>query len=163
MQPFASLLLIASLLLFTRPAYAQKEPSSDELRTLQGHDAIEEFMRSIAVPAAQARQAWPGVRERFINGLPPGVILTVVTIIKDDTGVSEIVDVRVERVGNGLVHGAITSAITALSGFNQGDPYVLPEDLLFDWLLVFPDGSGEGNYVGAFLDPDQGSATSDEQ
>lgn len=134
------------------PLHAQSGPPSEGVETVEGHDAVQEFMKKIEGPAAKARESWPGARERFNNGLPDGATLTVVTIMKDESGTSEVVDVHVDRVAGGLIHGHIASPITALSGFNEGDEYAFPEGLLFDWIILYSDGTGEGGYVGEALD-----------
>ena len=53
---------------------------------------------------------------------------------------------------NGTVSGVISTAIYAVAGYRNGQPYSFPESELVDWLISKPDGSEEGNVVGKFLD-----------
>ncbi len=141
------LLLAAAVLL-----RAQDGEPSDGVQSIEGRDAIQAFLKKIEGPAAKARESWPGVRERFKSGLPEGATLTVVTIMKDESGATEVIDVRVDRVENGLIHGTIATPITAIAGFKEGDEYAFPEALLFDWVILNSDGTGEGNYIEEVLD-----------
>lgn len=129
------------------PLLAQESSPTGSLETVEGHDAVQQFIKKIEGSATKARESWPGVRERFNNGLPVGATLTAVTIIKDDSGTTEVIDVRVDRVGDGLIHGHISSPVAAVGGFKEGDEYAFPEGLLFDWVILYSDGTGEGNFV----------------
>jgi len=148
--PIAAILLCCSAHLA-----AQETPPPDGAGAVEGREAIHEFMQRIAPAAARARESWPSMRERFLAGLIPGASLTVMTIVKDDAGVSEVIDVSVERLANGLIHGHIVSVVAAVQGFREGDEFALPEGLLYDWTVTYADGSGEGNFVGAVPSGDE--------
>jgi len=100
----------------------------------------------------EARRTYPNAKKRYLNGLPPGHEFSVVTNLRDGKGTVEQVFVRVTSIRGGLISGEIASSIHAVSGYRIGDPYRFSDRELIDWVISRPDGSGEGNVVGNFLD-----------
>jgi hypothetical protein len=58
----------------------------------------------------------------------------------------------VRSITDGKIAGVISSQISLIEGFKEGQPYSFSESDLVDWVIAKPDGSEEGNVVGKFLD-----------
>ena len=65
---------------------------------------------------------------------------------------NEEVFVYVDSIKAGIVYGRIASELTAVRSYRQGQRMSFPESEVWDWTIIHPDGSEEGNYVGKFID-----------
>lgn len=101
---------------------------------------------------ADARRTYPKARDRFQKGLPTGYIFAVVTRFRDSSGIWEQAFVDVDSLGADVVFGRVASEITAITGYHRKDAVRVREAEILDWVIVAPDGSEEGNFVGKFLD-----------
>ena len=110
-------------------------------------------MEAAAAPYVdEARATYPAARKRFVAGLPPRHTFFVVTRLRDARGRQEQVFVVADSIGGGRIAGRIWSRIAVVEGYQLGQPIVVPEAELVDWMIARPDGAEEGNVVGRFLD-----------
>ncbi|MFT7641500.1 MAG: hypothetical protein ACI9G1_003250 [Pirellulaceae bacterium] len=162
MRITASLLLAVGLCIGcdSNPATTELPPNpvlspdspQDKPVSVEGQDAAERYEEAIAPYIEKGRQSYPEAKSRFVAGLPAGHNFFVVTRLRDNVGTSEQVFIAVTTIKNDRITGRIASNILVVKGYNQGDPYSLPESELLDWLISRPDGTEEGNLVGKFLD-----------
>ena len=101
---------------------------------------------------AQAREAYPSARDRFLSGLPPQHSFFAVARLHDAGGHTEQVFIAVDQIRAGNITGRIWNDIHLVQGFEKGQVYTFPEGELIDWVITRPDGSEEGNFVGKFLE-----------
>jgi uncharacterized protein YegJ (DUF2314 family) len=113
---------------------------------------VKDTDKALAPYIQAARQSYPSARARFHKGLPTGEHFFVVTRIFDAKGHFEQVFIRVRSITDGKIAGVISSQISLIEGFKEGQPYSFSESDLVDWVIAKPDGSEEGNVVGKFLD-----------
>jgi uncharacterized protein YegJ (DUF2314 family) len=85
------------------------------------------------------------VKPRFVRGLEPGERLFVKAPFKTRSGDDEWMWVRVQRWDGPKLHGVLDSDPRDVPDIGAGSPVVVEESTLFDYLLVHPDGSSEGN------------------
>jgi uncharacterized protein YegJ (DUF2314 family) len=85
------------------------------------------------------------VKPRFVRGLEPGERLFVKAPFKTRSGDDEWMWVRVQRWDGPKLHGVLDSDPRDVPDIGAGSPVVVEESSLFDYLLVHPDGSSEGN------------------
>ena len=119
---------------------------------LYGSQDIGALESAIAPYVAEAKSTYPAAKARFVAELPQGQYFFVTTRLHDKTGAFEQVFIAVQSIRDGVITGQIAGDINLVSGYKNGDPYVLPETELLDWLITHPDGSEEGNVVGKFMD-----------
>lgn len=99
----------------------------------------------------QAKKTLPGVKERYLKGLPPRHSLSVTTRIYDKDGHMEQVFVQVKSWEGDTISGVLASEIN-VKNHQKGETLQVPEKDVIDWTIINPDGSEEGNVVGKFLD-----------
>jgi hypothetical protein len=85
------------------------------------------------------------VKPRFLRGLEPGERLFVKAPFAARTGGDEWMWVRVQRWDGQTLHGVLESDPRDVPGLGAGSPVAVEEGTLFDYILVHPDGSTEGN------------------
>jgi len=110
-----------------------------------------EIERAIAPYSAQAKKTYPDAKRRYLAGLPPGHVFSVLTTLRGAGG-QETVFVVVNSIKGDQITGVIDSNVVGDVGHKGGDPYTLSERDLVDWMILRPDGTEEGNLVGKFLD-----------
>jgi tetratricopeptide (TPR) repeat protein len=113
--------------------------------------AVVELDQKIKPYVEQARKTFPGVKERFLKGLPPGHLLSITTRIFDQERHMEQVFVLVKSWSGDTISGVLASDVT-LKGHQKGETLQVLEKDVIDWTISNPDGSEEGNVVGKFLD-----------
>jgi hypothetical protein len=110
------------------------------------------YDRRLAPYVAKGRATYPAAKKRFLSGLPRGHHFAVKARLKDKSGHFEDCFIGVRKIENGRVFGVVDSQILLVEGYKSGQPVVLPESQVDDWVIVRPDGSEEGNFVGKFMD-----------
>jgi len=152
-QPFlAFALLLAALPAFAFAPTVSKDAPPDKSVRAESQEQLEKMHKATAPYVKQAKKTYPAAKERFLKGLPAGEAFFITTRLHDEQGHEEQVFVAVVSIEDGTVSGVISSAIYAVAGYRNGQPYTFPESELVDWLISKPDGSEEGNVVGKFLD-----------
>jgi uncharacterized protein YegJ (DUF2314 family) len=115
------------------------------------------YDRAIAPYVAKARATYPGAKKRFLAGLPPGYTFSVwIRLVqlpsKGKRGRFEDVFVTVDTIKNSKVTGRIANIPDNVTNYHEGQQITVPEAEVRNWVIVRPDGSEEGNYVGKFLE-----------
>lgn len=146
---FAVCFLISSVA-FAHPQLSPNAPE-DKPQSLMA-DELRAFEAAIAPHVAKAKRTYPAARSRFLSGLPKGQMFFVTTRLYDNSGKFEQVFIVVQTIEGEKVSGRIASEIGRVSGYKLGDNHSFPESQILDWLITYPDGSEEGNFVGKFLD-----------
>lgn len=113
---------------------------------------LEAYHKALAPYVEQARQSYPGAKERYIKGLPPGYTFYAVTRLKDEQQLEEQVFIAVTTINGDRISGRIANDISTVSGYKAGDAHDFPESELIDWVITSPDGTEEGNVVGKLID-----------
>lgn len=135
-------------------ALAPNAPA-DRPGAIRADSPDEAFSRWQALIAPHSREAlatYPGARQRYLEGLPPGENFFVTVILHDPAHRFEQVFILVDKIDHGVVTGRISSDVLAVDGYRRGATLTFPEAEVVDWLISKPDGSEEGNFVGKFLD-----------
>jgi uncharacterized protein YegJ (DUF2314 family) len=99
----------------------------------------------------EAKKTYPDARKRFLAGLAPGERFLITLELKDEKGIPEKLYVEVGNIKDGVIKGTIATNLRRVTKIKRGDKYSFPEAELIDWMIVKPDGSEEGNFVGKFL------------
>jgi hypothetical protein len=138
-------------------AVAQKSGPPDRTFSGRGAELLEAMDRAIAPYVAKARATYPAAKKRFLAGLPPNHMFSVwIRLYQNDkkSGESrkEDVFVAVRSIKNGRIDGRINNKTDLVTNYHLGDRIDFPESQVKNWLILRPDGSEEGNYVGKFLD-----------
>lgn len=134
-----------------QPKEAKGPP--DRPQRLQGTDQQAAYDKAIAPYVAKARASYPSAKKRFLDGLPQGYRFSVRVRLRDKDG-SRFEDsfVRVEKISNDRITGLIENELRTVKQFKTGQRITIPESKIDNWVIVRPDGTEEGNYVGKFLD-----------
>lgn len=130
-------------------AGAPASPAADQTPDTQ---ALEALNRAVQPLLAQARATYPEAKRRFLAGLPQGDRFYVSVTLKDPTGRRQQAYVYVATYQGNTVLGRIASDVNRISGYAVGDPYTGEESAVIDWVIIHPDGSEEGKFVGRFLE-----------
>jgi hypothetical protein len=102
-----------------------------------------------------SRGELPGVRERFLGGLPPNHHLFVSTTLHDASA-NEMVFVHVREWREPeLIDGVLDSDVT-VTGYRRGQPLSVRTSDVADWTISRPDGTEEGNRIGRYIDAHSG-------
>ena len=110
------------------------------------------YEKAIALYIAKARATYPAAKKRFLAGLPPGHRFSVrVPLIDRDRG-REDTFVRVEKIAGDRITGTISNDLSLVKNYKTGQRITFPESQIDNWLILRPDGTEEGNFVGKFLD-----------
>src|SRR5206468_8136853 len=113
------------------------------------------YDRAIAPYVAKARATYPGAKKRFLRGLPPKYTFSVWIRLwqkdKQNRMHAEDVFVVVDTIKDGKVTGRIANIPENVTNYRQGQRISTPESEIRNWVIVRPDGSEEGNFVGKFL------------
>jgi uncharacterized protein YegJ (DUF2314 family) len=123
----------------------------DKPRRVTG-DHLAQYDRDIAPYIAKARATYPAAKKRFLAGLPAGYTFSVRMPLRDRDGKREDSFVLVQQIKNGNITGTIQSHLGLITNYKTGQQITFPEGKIDNWLILRPDGTEEGNYVGKFLD-----------
>lgn len=126
-------------------------PPPDKPRRVSGEEHVATFDKTIAPYIAKARATYPAAKRRFEGGLPSGYKFSVEVPLYDRDGTRENCFVAVERIKDRKISGTIDK-VDLLTNYKTGQRITFPEDEIMNWVIVRPDGTEEGNYVGKFLD-----------
>lgn len=112
---------------------------------------LEQYEKAIAPYVAKARSTYPAAKARFIAGLPPGYSFAVRVRLTDRTGRREDSFLTVKKISGDKITGVL-GAVDLLRSYKKGQTITVNESQIDNWLILRPDGTEEGNYVGKFLD-----------
>jgi uncharacterized protein YegJ (DUF2314 family) len=110
-----------------------------------------EYDKAIAPYVAKARATYPAAKARFLAGLPPGYSFSVRVRLKDSNGRREDSFLTVNKISGEKITGRLET-VTLLRNYKTGQTISVKESEIDNWVIVRPDGTEEGNYVGKFLD-----------
>lgn len=130
----------------------QAKGPPDKPTVMASKEQLATYDRAIAPYIAKARATYPGAKKRFLAGLPPGYRFSVRVPLSDPNGKREDSFVLVEKIAGGKITGTITSQLSLVSHYQTGQRITVPESAIDNWVIVRPDGTEEGNFVGKFLD-----------
>jgi hypothetical protein len=107
--------------------------------------------KAIAPYVAKARATYPQAKARFQAGLPQGYQFSVWLYLYDPDGTREGSFIDVKKIAGGRITGTLSQA-DMLKTYKAGQTITIKESDIQNWLILRPDGTEEGNYVGKFLD-----------
>ena len=114
-------------------------------------DQLAEYEKAISPYVAKARATYPAAKARFLAGLPPGYSFSVRVRLFDPNGQREDSFMTVQKISGGEITGVLGS-VDILHSYKRGQTITVKERNIDNWVIVRPDGTEEGNYVGKFLD-----------
>jgi len=126
-------------------------PPPDKPPRVSGEEQVAAFDKTIAPYIAKARANYPAAKRRFEAGLPSGYRFSVQVPLYDRDGTRENWFVFFESIKNGKISGTFDK-VDLLTDYKTGQRITFPESEITNWLILRPDGTEEGNYVGKFLD-----------
>jgi uncharacterized protein YegJ (DUF2314 family) len=109
------------------------------------------YDKAIAPYVAKSRATYPAAKTRFLAGLPPGYSFSVRVRLTDPNGQREDSFMTVKKISGDKITGVLGS-VDILHSYKTGQTITVKESDIDNWVIVRPDGSEEGNYVGKFLD-----------
>jgi uncharacterized protein YegJ (DUF2314 family) len=125
----------------------------DTPRRMDTEAKMAAYDKAIAPYIAKARATYPAAKQRFLAGLPSGHRFSVRVPLFDRSGNKrEDTFVNVEKIKNGNITGTITNEMGVVKEYKIGQRITFSENKIDNWLILRPDGTEEGNYVGKFLD-----------
>ena len=129
----------------------------DERGNTTGPMSHEAYDQAIAPYVAKARATYPAAKKRYLAGLPPNYQFFVWTRLyqsggKGQRGRAEDIFIDVHTIKDGLIYGVIANTPVFVTNYRQGESVKFPESEVMNWVIVRPNGTEEGNYVGKFLD-----------
>jgi len=133
-----------------RKELARKAPPDKPVQ-LSSQSQLAAYDKAIAPHIAKARATYPSAKKRFLSGLPLSHLFLVRTRLTDSRGVVEDCLVEVESIKEGKITGKI-NRVDLLDNYKAGQRITFSESKIDNWLILRPDGTEEGNYVGKFLD-----------
>src|SRR5262245_14732127 len=110
-----------------------------------------EYDKAIAPYVAKARATYPAAKKRFLAGLPPGYSFSVRVRLRDSSGHREDSFLTVNKISGEKISGEL-GTVSLLRNYKTGQTISVNESEIDNWVILRPDGSEEGNYVGKFLD-----------
>lgn len=140
---------LESILLLSVLGGCASQPVPQAIKPQLTFEQVTEAVKPLIV---QARATYPDAKRRFLAGLPQGQAFFVSVPLRDADGRVEQAYVGVQTYQGHTVLGRIASPLERVLGFNVGDPYQGPESDVMDWVIIHPDGSEEGKFIGRFLD-----------
>lgn len=129
---------------------AQKNAPVDKPFKATG-EQLAEYDKAIAPYVAKSRATYPKAKARFLAGLPAGYSFSVRVRLRDPNGQREDSFMAVKKINGNKITGVL-GAVDILHSYKQGQTITISENDIDNWVIVRPDGSEEGNYVGKFLD-----------
>lgn len=111
-----------------------------------------EIIQAIQPCIAKARETFPEVKQRYLEGKLLGSMFSVTTLLHDNAGHQEAIFIVVRSMQGGRIYGAIADRVDLVLGYKLGDPYELPESAILDWTISKPDCTEDGNCIGRLLD-----------
>lgn len=89
----------------------------------------------------------PGVRERYVRGLPPGTALFVKRGFPAADGSTEYMWATVTGWEGDQILAVLANAPARDVGVRLGDTVLCPVREVYDWLITHPDGRREGGFT----------------
>ena len=129
---------------------AEKEAPVDKPVTATGKQ-LAEYEKAIAPYVAKARATYPSAKARFLAGLRTGYSFSVRVRLFDPDGVHEDSFMAVQKISGDEITGVL-GPVDILRSYRRGQTITVKERNIDNWVIVRPDGTEEGNYVGKFLD-----------
>jgi len=114
-------------------------------------EQLVEYDKAIEPYVAKARATYPAAKARFLDGLPPGYSFSVRVRLKDSNGRREDSFLTVTKISGEKITGRL-GTVSLLRSYKTGQTITVNESKIDNWVIVRPDGTEEGNYVGKFLD-----------
>jgi len=109
------------------------------------------YDKAIVPYVAKARATYPAAKAKFLAGLPPGYSFSVRVRLRDPNGQREDSFMTVKKINGDKITGVL-GTVDILHSYKTGQTITVKESDIDNWVIVRPDGSEEGNYVGKFLD-----------
>ena len=101
---------------------------------------------------ALAIESLPKAKERFLNGLPEGFTFHVTILLTDGLGRAENAFVRVTKWDSNEISGSLATELNLIRAHRKGESLRFPDSRVIDWMILAPDGSEEGNFIGKYFD-----------
>lgn len=114
-------------------------------------EQLKQYDKAIAPYVAKARATYPAAKSRFLAGLPANYSFSVRVQLRDPDGLREDSFINVKNIAGTKLTG-ILGSVDLLKTYKAGQTVMVDESQIDNWVIVRPDGSEEGNYVGKFLD-----------
>jgi hypothetical protein len=132
--------------------HANEKPGPPDRPQKATVEQFRNYEKAIAPYVAKARATYPDAKKRFLAGLPAGYRFSVRVPLVDPDGTREDSFVRVYEIKGGKITAGIESELGLIKSYKTGQQITFPESKIDNWVIVRPDGTEEGNYVGKFLD-----------
>jgi uncharacterized protein YegJ (DUF2314 family) len=105
----------------------------------------------IAAPIIKARRTLAQTKKRYLAGLESDAKLFLTARIFDKNGVFEQVFVEVQEWSDTAITAVISNDLDTVRDYQKGQTITFSERKVLDWIIIKPDGSEEGNFVGKYL------------
>ena len=144
----ASVCSVAQHCLVDKPVVAVQADVAEATQPLQLKKQLDAV---IAAPISKARRSLHQTKQRYQAGLDAGAKLLLTARIFDTSGVFEQVFVEVLEWSGSDVTAKIVSDLDAVREYRKEQTITFSEKNVLDWIIIRPDGSEEGNFVGKYL------------
>ncbi len=150
--------VVAILMMFS--LIADGRLAADQTVGAAGKEGVEAMFKAEAPYIAKARATFPKAKSRYLARLPAGYSFLVRKhLTEPGTHESEGVLIEVDSIKDGKIYGRLGDV--ELPSFHRGQRFSLAESEVEDWVILHPDGSVEGDFIGKFLEKSQSAYTND--
>ncbi|WP_324674556.1 hypothetical protein [Hymenobacter sp. GOD-10R] len=144
----ASVCSSAQQCLVDKPIVASQDELPEATNTLQ---IKKQLNAVIAAPILKARRSLPQTKQRYLMGLESEEKLFLTARIFDKSGVFEQVFTEVRDWSKDSVTAVIVSDLDAVREYQKGQTITFSDKNVLDWIIIRPDGTEEGNFVGKYI------------
>ncbi|TGD81768.1 hypothetical protein [Hymenobacter wooponensis] len=142
--------VITFLLAFSLTGTVHAQQPSSSLASLVTHLEQQEGPLP-ELPRKEAKRTLPQLRQRYQRGLQAGTTCYLTANVLNESATPEPLVVEVAAWQAGQVTGRIVR-LSPEGRTIAGALVTFEETVILDWLLLRPNGTEEGNYVGKYLD-----------
>lgn len=97
------------------------------------------------IQSAQKKLSY--VKEKFKFDKEREIDFYVVSVIRDSVGRWEQVYLKIDYWNKNIIKATLSSHMNVVDGYIYGTNFIIEEDKVIDWLIIYPNGEEEGNFI----------------
>lgn len=139
--------ILFTLSIISSSLYGQIPISKSQIDSL-----YHQYLNQIEIPKKEALKKLPELKNKFITEQDQIDGLYFVVIMRDSIGLWEQVYMLVSQWDKDTINATLASEMNVVKGYPYGSTFLLTENNIVDWLLIYSDGKEEGNYIVKYLE-----------
>ena len=117
------------------------------LNTTKIDSIYQNYLMQIEIPKRESLSRLPEVKLKFQTNQLDSADLFLVTILRNKERLWEQVYMKVNHWDKDSIKATLSSEMNVVKGYPYGSIFIFTEDKVIDWLIMYPDGREEGNYI----------------